>query len=287
MSERGGPAELIRSGRAILGIEFGSTRIKASLIAPDTTPLAYGSHAWENRLSDGLWTYDMEDVEAGLAGSYAALRQDVRARYALELETVAAMGVSGMMHGYLALDADGRLLVPFRTWRNNVTARASAELTTLLDFAVPQRWSIAHLYQSILQQEPHVPRIARLTTLAGYVHWKLTGEHKLGVGEASGMFPIDGGGGDWDAERIATVDAVLAPGRSDGGSATSSRRSCPSAAWRGRSPLRAHGSSIRRAASLPAYPCARRRAMPAPAWSRRMRSAHDRGTSRPAHPCSR
>ncbi len=187
----GGAADLIGSGGAILGIEFGSTRIKASLIAPDTTPLALGSHAWENRLEDGVWTYDMEDVWKGLAASYSSLVQDVRNRYSLELTTVAAMGVSGMMHGYVALDAEGKLLVPFRTWRNNITGKACEELTPLLDFAVPQRWSIAHLYQSILDKQPHVPRIAHLTTLAGYVHWKLTGEHKMGVGEASGMFPID------------------------------------------------------------------------------------------------
>lgn len=207
---QGNPVELIRTGGAVLGIELGSTRIKASLIAPDTTPLASGSHAWENQLKDGVWTYDMEDVWQGLAACYASLVQDVRVRYSLELGTVAAMGFSGMMHGYLALDREGKLLVPFRTWRNNITGKACAELTPLLDFAVPQRWSIAHLYQSILEAQPHVARIARLTTLAGYVHWKLTGEHKLGVGEASGMFPIDPRTGDWDAERMAKFDALVA-----------------------------------------------------------------------------
>jgi sugar (pentulose or hexulose) kinase len=208
--QQGKAAELIRSGGAILGIEFGSTRIKASLIAPDTTPLASGSHAWENQLKDGVWTYDMEDVWKGLADCYASLVQDVRARYSLELTAVAAMGFSGMMHGYVALDAEGKLLVPFRTWRNNITGRACAELTPLLDFAVPQRWSIAHLYQSILEGQPHVPRIAHLTTLAGYVHWKLTGEHSMGVGEASGIFPIDPVSGDWDAARMARFDALIA-----------------------------------------------------------------------------
>jgi sugar (pentulose or hexulose) kinase len=209
--QRGSAAELIRLGGAILGIELGSTRIKASLIAPDTTPLASGSHAWENQLRDGVWTYDMEDVWKGLAACYASLVEDVRVRYAVELEIVAAMGVSGMMHGYVALDDEGNLLVPFRTWRNNITSRACAELTPLLDFAVPQRWSIAHLYQSILEQQPHVPRIAHLTTLAGYVHWRLTGQHAMGVGEASGMFPIEPGSGDWDAVRMATFDALIAP----------------------------------------------------------------------------
>jgi len=209
VNEHGSAAGLIRSGDVILGIEFGSTRVKASLIAPDTTPLASGAHAWENQLKDGIWTYDMEDVWRGLAVCHASLVRDVRARYAVELGTVAAIGFSGMMHGYVALDVDGELLVPFRTWRNNITGRACAELSPLLDFAVPQRWSIAHLYQSILEDEPHVPRIAHISTLAGYVHWKLTGEHRMGVGEASGMFPIDPGTGDWDAARMAKFNALV------------------------------------------------------------------------------
>lgn len=208
---RDGAATMIASGGAILGIELGSTRIKASLIAPDTTPLASGSFGWENQLTDGVWTYAMEDVWTGLAACYASLGQDVRARYSVEIAAVAAMGVSAMMHGYIALDVEGRLLVPFRTWRNNITGRACAELTPLLDFAVPQRWSIAHLYQSILDEQPHVTRIAHLTTLAGYVHWKLTGQHAMGVGEASGMFPIDSQSADWDAARVATFDALIAP----------------------------------------------------------------------------
>jgi len=201
----------IRLGAAVLGIELGSTRIKASLIAPDATPLASGSHAWENRLEGGLWTYDLAEVWRGIAACYASLARDVRERYGLELQRVAALGVSGMMHGYVALDEHGQLLVPFRTWRNNVTGRACAELTPLLEFAVPQRWSIAHLHQSILEEQPHVPRIARLTTLAGYVHSTLTGEHVLGLGEASGMFPIDPATADWDASRVARFDALVAP----------------------------------------------------------------------------
>ena len=209
--QQAGEAAVIRSGGAILGIEFGSTRIKASLIAPDTTPLASGSHAWENQLKDGIWTYDVEDVWKGLAACYASLVRDVRARYSVELTTVAAIGFSAMMHGYVALDDEGELLVPFRTWRNNITGQACGELTPLLEFAVPQRWSIAHLYQSILDRQPHVPRISHLTTLAGYVHWKLTGEHKMGMGEASGMFPVDPRGGDWDAARMAKFDALIAP----------------------------------------------------------------------------
>jgi sugar (pentulose or hexulose) kinase len=169
-------AELIRSGGAILGIEFGSTRIKASLIAPDTTPLASGSHAWENQLEDGVWTYHMDDVWRGLADCYSSLVKDVRARYSVSLNSIAAMGFSGMMHGYVALDREGKQLVPFRTWRNNITGKACAELTPLFDFAVPERWSIAHLYQSILEEQPHVPRLARLTTHAAFAQLTLQPE---------------------------------------------------------------------------------------------------------------
>jgi sugar (pentulose or hexulose) kinase len=203
-------AELIRAGGAILGTELGSTRIKASLIAPDATSLASSSHAWENQFKDGVWTYDLADVWRGIVTCYASLAADVRGRYRVELEVLAALGFSGMMHGYVALDREGNLLVPFRTWRNNITSRACAELTPLLDFAVPQRWSIAHLYQSILEEQPHVPRIVRLTTLAGYVHLMLTGEHTLGVGDASGMFPIDPHTCDWDTARLDKVERLLA-----------------------------------------------------------------------------
>jgi sugar (pentulose or hexulose) kinase len=203
--------ELIGSGGAILGIEFGSTRIKAALIAPDTTPLASGSHGWENQLRDGVWTYDLAEVWKGLAACYASLVDDVRARYGVDLRTVAGLGISGMMHGYVALDADGELLVPFRTWRNNITGVACAELTPLLDFAVPQRWSIAHLYQSILDGQPHLGRLAHLKTLAAYVHWRLTGEHLVGLDEASGMFPIDPLTKDWDAARMARFDELIKP----------------------------------------------------------------------------
>ncbi len=204
-------AKLIQDGEAFLGIELGSTRIKAALVAGDGRPLASGSHVWENRLEDGIWTYHLDDVWAGLAGCYAALAKDVRARHGVELARVAAMGVSGMMHGYLALDRGGRLLAPFRTWRNNITGAACAELTRLFDFAIPQRWSVAHLYHSILDGQAHVPQIAQLTTLAGYVHWKLTGERRMGVGEASGMFPIDPATGDWDAAMVERFDARVAP----------------------------------------------------------------------------
>jgi sugar (pentulose or hexulose) kinase len=209
--QRRSHAELIRGGKAILGIEFGSTRIKASLIAPDSSPLASGSYGWENQLKEGVWTYDLAEVWKGLAGCYASLLEDVRGKHAVELTGFAALGVSGMMHGYVTLDRDEKLLVPFRTWRNNITGKACAELTPLFDFAIPQRWSIAHLYQSILEGQPHVPRIAYLCTLAGYVHWKLTGEKLVGVGEASGMFPIDPDTCDWDAGMVRKFDALVAP----------------------------------------------------------------------------
>jgi sugar (pentulose or hexulose) kinase len=204
-------AALVAGGAAVLGIELGSTRIKASLIAPDSTPLASGSHTWESRLEDGVWTYGIGDVELGLAAAYASLAADVRARYDADLHAVAATGVSAMMHGYLALDAQGELLVPFRTWRNNITEVASRTLTSALDFPVPQRWSVAHLYQSILEEQPHLPRLAHLTTLAGYVHWRLTGERVLGVGDASGMFPVDAATADWDAARLEAFDALVGP----------------------------------------------------------------------------
>ena len=206
-----GDVELMKAGKAVLGIEFGSSRIKAALVAPDGAPLGSGSYAWENQLEHGVWTYDLGDVWKGLAGCYASLLEDVRARYGVELEGFAALGISGMMHGYIVLDAGEEQLVPFRTWRNNITGKACAELTPLFDFNIPQRWSIAHLYQSILEAQPHVPKIAYLTTLAGYVHWRLTGEKVVGVGEASGMFPIDPDTADWDAGMVVKFDALVAP----------------------------------------------------------------------------
>ena len=206
-----GDVELMKAGKAVLGIEFGSSRIKAALVAPDGAPLGSGSYAWENQLEHGVWTYDLGDVWKGLAGCYASLLEDVRARYGVELQGFAALGISGMMHGYIVLDAGEAQLVPFRTWRNNITGKACAELTPLFDFNIPQRWSIAHLHQSILEAQPHVPKIAYLTTLAGYVHWRLTGEKVVGVGEASGMFPIDPDTADWDAGMVAKFDALVAP----------------------------------------------------------------------------
>jgi sugar (pentulose or hexulose) kinase len=192
----------IESGRTALGVEFGSTRIKAVLIGEDHRPLASGSHEWENRYENGVWTYHLEDVWSGLQDSYRKLRDEVLAKYGVPLTTLGAIGFSAMMHGYLAFDKDETLLVPFRTWRNTITGQAAKELTNLFQFNIPQRWSIAHLYQAILNKEPHVKDISHLTTLAGYVHWKLTGQNALGVGEASGMFPIDSQTNDYDTYKL-------------------------------------------------------------------------------------
>ena len=184
-------AKIIESGKAVLGVEFGSTRVKAVLIDEDHTPIASGSYEWENRFENGVWTYHLEDVWTGLQESYRKLSNEVSEKYNVQLQTIGAIGFSAMMHGYLALDKDGNVLAPFRTWRNTMTGQAAEKLTDLFQFNIPQRWSIAHLYQAILNKEPHVRDIHYLTTLAGYVHWKLTGQKVLGVGEASGMFPID------------------------------------------------------------------------------------------------
>ena len=202
--------DYIASGRACLGIELGSTRIKAVLIGAYHEPVASGDYGWENRLEDGVWTYHMSDVWAGLRAAYAALKADVESRYGVKLTRMAAMGFSGMMHGYIALDRSGELLVPFRTWRNTITGEASEKLTARFGFNIPQRWSIAHLYQAILNGEEHVADIDYLTTLAGYVHYKLTGRRVLGVGEASGMFPIDSAKCGYDEAMLDSFDGLVA-----------------------------------------------------------------------------
>ena len=201
--------EAILAGETCLGIELGSTRIKAVLIGPDHAPIASGDHGWENRYENGVWTYHMEDVWAGLQDAYAKLRTDVETKYGLKLTKVAAMGFSAMMHGYVALNREGELLVPFRTWRNTITGPAAAALTERFQFNIPQRWSVAHLYQAILNGEEHVKDIDYLTTLAGYVHYKLTGQRVLGVGEASGMFPIDSKTCDYDQAMLDSFDALV------------------------------------------------------------------------------
>ena len=201
---------LIENGGAIMGCELGSTRIKATLIRPDGKSLASGSCHWENRLEDGVWTYHMEDVWQGIAGAYLALVADVRQTHGCEITRLAAAGFSAMMHGYIAVDEAGELVAPFRTWRNNFTGAASTALTKLFGWPIPQRWSIAHLYQAILNGEKHLPRVAGITTLAGYVHWKLTGEWSIGIGDASGMFPVDPVSQAWDSGMIAAFDAHIA-----------------------------------------------------------------------------
>lgn len=194
--------EMIVSGETYLGIELGSTRIKACLIDGKGTPIAVGSHGWENRFENGYWTYALEDVYTGVRAAYASLASDVRTRYGVDLCRVGAIGLSGMMHGYLAFDEKDELLVPFRTWRNTTTARASEELTEKLQHHIPQRWSSAHLYQAILNGEEHVSRVAHITSIAGYLHYRLTGRRELGIGEASGMFPVKDGAFDTEAVRI-------------------------------------------------------------------------------------
>ena len=201
--------DFISAGKAVMGIEFGSTRIKAVLVDDDFKVIAQGAHDWENKLVDGVWSYSLEDVESGVRDAYAKCAADVEAKYGVKLERLAALGISGMMHGYLPFDEGGNLLVPFRTWRNVMTAEAAAELSKLFSFNVPQRWSIAHYYQAILKKEPHIGAVRWLTTLAGYVHYRLTGENVMGVGEASGMFPIDPATGDYNERMLAAFDAKV------------------------------------------------------------------------------
>ncbi|MFK4482879.1 xylulokinase [Curtobacterium sp. AB7] len=213
------PTQQVANGRTTLGIELGSTRIKACLVDEDLVPIAAGSHEWENEFVDGRWTYSLDAVETGLRAAYAALVADVEAQFGVRPTTFRAVGVSAMMHGYLAFDAAGDLLVPFRTWRNTSTGPAAEQLSEALSFNIPLRWSIAHLYQAVLDEEPHVAEVARITTLAGYVHRRLTGRNVLGVGDASGVFPIEGGpvdsgpgepgSRDWDGHMLATTQGLL------------------------------------------------------------------------------
>lgn len=205
------PKTTILEGKAILGIELGSTRIKAVLVDEDNRPIAQGSHEWENQLVDGLWTYSTEAIWYGLQDCYAHLREDVRKKYDVEIEKLAAIGISAMMHGYMPFNDKGEILVPFRTWRNTNTGQAAEELSKLFNFNIPLRWSISHLYQAILNEESHVGEITFLTTLAGYIHWKLTGEKVLGVGDASGMLPIDSTTKNYDKEMIEMFDELIAP----------------------------------------------------------------------------
>ncbi len=201
--------EMIENGKAVLGIELGSTRIKAVLIDEEHNPIAVGDHEWENRLDGGIWTYTLDDIWDGLKDSYQKLAANVKERYGVTLTKVGAMGFSAMMHGYMAFDKEGNLLVPFRTWRNSTTGPAAEALTELFQYNIPQRWSIAHLYQAILNDEEHVKDVAYITTLAGYIHWRLTGEKVIGIGDASGMFPIDVKAKDYDASMMDNFDTLV------------------------------------------------------------------------------
>ena len=215
--------ETIQSGKAILGIEFGSTRIKAVLIDQENKPIAQGDHEWENQLVDGLWTYSTEAIWFGLEDAYANLRKNVINEYDCEIEHLASIGISAMMHGYMTFGPTGtaskgapageaeKILVPFRTWRNTNTGEAAAELSKLFNYNIPLRWSISHLYQAILNGEEHVNDITYLTTLAGYIHWRLTGEKVLGVGDASGMIPVDPETKTYNAEMVKKFDELIAP----------------------------------------------------------------------------
>ncbi len=203
--------QTIETGKAVLGIEFGSTRIKAVLIDQDNVPIAQGSYEWENQLVDGLWTYSKEVIWFGLQKCYSSLREDVLGRFGVEIEYLAAIGISAMMHGYMPFNKEGHLLVPFRTWRNTNTGPAAAELSKLFVYNIPLRWSISHLYQAILNNESHVEHIGYLTTLAGYIHWKLTGEKVLGVGDASGMLPVDPATGNYRSDMIEKFEKLVAP----------------------------------------------------------------------------
>ena len=201
----------IENGKAVLGIEFGSTRIKAVLIDEEHVPIATGEHAWENRLENGVWTYTLADIWGGLQDCYKKMTEDVKEKYGIPVKKLAALGISAMMHGYMPFDEKGKLLVPFRTWRNTITGEAASQLTEQFQFNIPQRWSIAHLYQAILNKEEHVKDITYLSTLAGYIHWQLSGEKVLGIGDASGMFPIDSKIRNYNAkmlEQFASLSTV-------------------------------------------------------------------------------
>ncbi len=204
-----GAKEIIERGEAALGIEFGSTRIKAVLIDRKGTVLAVGFHDWENSLIDGIWTYPLEEIHAGLRDCYSSLRKAVEEKYGITLKKLGAMGISAMMHGYMAFDQEGTLLTPFQTWRNSNTEKAADALTELFDFNIPLRWTIAHLYQCILDEEAHVPQLSFVTTLDSYIHWRLTGERVTGIGDAAGIFPIDSEAHDYDGVMLSKFDKLI------------------------------------------------------------------------------
>ncbi len=201
--------QAIAKGKTSLGIELGSTRIKAVLIDESFETVASGSYEWENLLEDGFWTYNLLDIITGLQSAYREMKQEVERSYGITIRTVGSIGVSAMMHGYMAFDKTGELLVPFRTWRNATTSAAAKELTEHFQFNIPERWSIAHLYQAIINQEKHLPRIHYMTTLAGYIHWLLTGSKALGIGDASGMFPIDERTQNYSEDMMKQFDELI------------------------------------------------------------------------------
>lgn len=197
--------ESIKNGRTALGIELGSTRIKAVLIDYSGKVLAVGIYDWENSLENGIWTFHLNEIYAGLRGCYHSLKQAVKEKYGITLNTVGSIGISAMMHGYMAFDKEGKLLAPFQTWRNTNTQAAADYLTEYFNFNIPLRWTVAHLYQRILDKEDHVKNIDYVSTLAGFIHWQLTGEKVIGVGDASGMFPIDPLTNDYAADMVKKV----------------------------------------------------------------------------------
>lgn len=203
--------EIIIAGKTALGIELGSTRIKGVLIDYQGNVLAIGIHDWENSLVDNIWTYDLEEIHSGIRNCYRSLREDVEQKYGVVLQNIGAIGVSAMMHGYMALDKEGKQLAPFQTWRNTNTQKAADELTELLDFNIPLRWTVAHLYQRILDGEEHVSAIDYVSTLSGYIHLKLSGQRVIGVGDAAGMFPIGSDMHDYDEDMVRKFDALLEP----------------------------------------------------------------------------
>jgi sugar (pentulose or hexulose) kinase len=199
----------IANGETSIGIELGSTRIKTVLINDACEPIVSGSYDWENSYIDGIWTYPLDEVWQGLQGSFRKMTEAVRQQYGVTVRSTRSLGISGMMHGYMVFDKEGRLLTPFRTWRNNITEQASVELTALFGYPIPQRWGIAHLYQAILNQEAHLPAIDHMTTLAGYLHWQLTGNKVLGIGEASGVFPIDLNTNSFNGQLLVLFDETI------------------------------------------------------------------------------
>ncbi len=200
----------IINGETSLGIELGSTRIKAVLIDRQFETIASGGYDWENRLENGFWTYDLEDIKTGLQAAYREMKSEVERKFGITIQTIGSIGFSAMMHGYMAFDKTGELLVPFRTWRNTNAGRAAKELTNLFQYNIPERWSIAHLYQAILNEEEHVPKLDYITTLSGYIHWLLTGNKAIGIGDASGMFPINDATKNYNEAMVEQFDELVA-----------------------------------------------------------------------------